>query len=306
MAAYRRVYDSRHPQADYQEPGSAPETTLGNRVCATFLARNRQFDGRNVVSAYSPILAAKGLCPLGWANVIETRCTPVTGIGITFSFAFRQTAFASNLIENCVCHFTASICSLFRSSSVSWPLATQQFTRPRRSSVCDMRGLPGQLFQQSDNERNPKKPIGCLAARLCRASIAMASIRWEYSDIYTHVDTSWTSLCSASWRRLSTWHCPHLLLNAVLQPVLRRRCRAPAAVDRCLLPTGAQQQTRHTPQRLSIDGTDGRPTVTWTLLCMLWGQVNNLLSVLSPNYCRGRATGIGSPCGPTPLFDRTS
>jgi len=94
MAAYRRVYDSRHPQADYQEPGSAPETTLGNRVCATFLARNRQFDGRNVVSAYSPILAAKGLCPLGWANVIETRCTPVTGIGITFSFAFRQTAFA--------------------------------------------------------------------------------------------------------------------------------------------------------------------------------------------------------------------
>jgi len=25
MAAYRRVYDSRHPQADCQEPGSAPE-----------------------------------------------------------------------------------------------------------------------------------------------------------------------------------------------------------------------------------------------------------------------------------------
>ena len=25
MAAYRRVYDSRHVQADYQEPGSAPE-----------------------------------------------------------------------------------------------------------------------------------------------------------------------------------------------------------------------------------------------------------------------------------------
>ena len=24
-AAYRRVYDSRHPQADCQEPGSAPE-----------------------------------------------------------------------------------------------------------------------------------------------------------------------------------------------------------------------------------------------------------------------------------------
>jgi len=38
MAAYRRVYDSRHLQADCQEPGSAPEpySTLGNRVWATF------------------------------------------------------------------------------------------------------------------------------------------------------------------------------------------------------------------------------------------------------------------------------
>jgi len=37
MAAYRRVYDSRHLQADCQEPGSAPEPyTLGNRVWATF------------------------------------------------------------------------------------------------------------------------------------------------------------------------------------------------------------------------------------------------------------------------------
>ena len=35
MAAYRRVYDSRHRQADCQEPGSAPDPTLGNRVRAT-------------------------------------------------------------------------------------------------------------------------------------------------------------------------------------------------------------------------------------------------------------------------------
>ena len=34
MAAYRRVYDSRHLEADCQEPESAPE--LGNRVLATF------------------------------------------------------------------------------------------------------------------------------------------------------------------------------------------------------------------------------------------------------------------------------
>jgi len=36
MAAYRRVYDLRHLQADCQEPGSAPEPyTLGSRVWAT-------------------------------------------------------------------------------------------------------------------------------------------------------------------------------------------------------------------------------------------------------------------------------
>jgi len=34
MAAYRRVYDSRHLQADCQELGSAPQSTLGNRVSA--------------------------------------------------------------------------------------------------------------------------------------------------------------------------------------------------------------------------------------------------------------------------------
>jgi len=36
MAAYRRVYDSHHLQADCQEPGSALEPMLGNRVWATF------------------------------------------------------------------------------------------------------------------------------------------------------------------------------------------------------------------------------------------------------------------------------
>ena len=36
MAAYRWVCDSRHLQADCQEPGSAPEPSLGNRLWATF------------------------------------------------------------------------------------------------------------------------------------------------------------------------------------------------------------------------------------------------------------------------------
>ena len=36
MAAYRRVYDSRHLQADCQKPGSAPEPYAQHRVWATF------------------------------------------------------------------------------------------------------------------------------------------------------------------------------------------------------------------------------------------------------------------------------
>ena len=37
MAAYRRVYDSCHLQADWKEPGSAPDPTLRYRVWATFI-----------------------------------------------------------------------------------------------------------------------------------------------------------------------------------------------------------------------------------------------------------------------------
>ena len=36
IAAYRRVYDSRHMQADCQEPGSAPEPYAWHRVWAAF------------------------------------------------------------------------------------------------------------------------------------------------------------------------------------------------------------------------------------------------------------------------------
>jgi len=44
MTAYRRVYDSRHLQADCQEPGSAAEPyTLGNRVWATFFTLSLSF-----------------------------------------------------------------------------------------------------------------------------------------------------------------------------------------------------------------------------------------------------------------------
>ena len=36
MAAYCRVYDSHHLQADCQEPDQLWNPMLGNRVCATF------------------------------------------------------------------------------------------------------------------------------------------------------------------------------------------------------------------------------------------------------------------------------
>jgi len=36
MAAYCLVYDSRHLQADCQEPGSAPESGVDNRLWANF------------------------------------------------------------------------------------------------------------------------------------------------------------------------------------------------------------------------------------------------------------------------------
>ena len=36
MAAYRRIYDSRHLQADCQERDQLRNLTLGNRVWATF------------------------------------------------------------------------------------------------------------------------------------------------------------------------------------------------------------------------------------------------------------------------------
>ena len=63
----------------------------------------------------------------------------------------------------------------------------------------------------------------------------------------------------ASSSRLSTWHCPHLLLSAVLR---RRRCCAPAsaAVGRYLLPHSAQQQTRRTPLMERWDRQTDKPT----------------------------------------------
>ena len=45
MAAYRRVYDSRHPQADCQEPGSAPEPYARQSSTGDLLYRLTPWDG---------------------------------------------------------------------------------------------------------------------------------------------------------------------------------------------------------------------------------------------------------------------
>ena len=80
MAAYRRVYDSRHLQADCQEPGSAPDPTLGNRVWATSL----KFTLHHIFLFVSP--AAHGLGDSG-GTVFSTcpricACVRVYGRGI--------------------------------------------------------------------------------------------------------------------------------------------------------------------------------------------------------------------------------
>jgi len=47
MAAYRQVYDWRHLQADYQEPGSAPEPYARYSSMATFIFYRRRLSCGN-------------------------------------------------------------------------------------------------------------------------------------------------------------------------------------------------------------------------------------------------------------------
>ena len=72
-------------------------------------------------------------------------------------------------------------------------------------------------------------------------------------------------------RQLTTWHCPHLLLRAILLlcAVPRRRCCRGTAVQQsidrpisCLL--GPQQHTRRMPLLPSTNGTDKRTDGTDT------------------------------------------
>jgi len=59
MAAYRRVYDSRHLQADCQEPGSAPEL-YSRQSRMGYLFTDKMIHGVN--SAFSPGQSVFNLC----------------------------------------------------------------------------------------------------------------------------------------------------------------------------------------------------------------------------------------------------
>ena len=103
-----------------------------------------------------------------------------------------------------------------------------------------------------------------LGAKFLNALSANArDTSWTCSTNNDPRDILQTSLRSASPTRLSTWLCPHLLLSAVLR---RRCCRAPAAVDRYLVPPRCSAaKPPHTAAAVN-DGTDiqtdGHLTVT--------------------------------------------
>jgi len=77
MAAYRRVYDSRHLQDDCQEPGSAPEpyarqwstgylylfkkTLIGSRIQRTYIFKIRDFvlERKSVRNSHRLVICAQ-------------------------------------------------------------------------------------------------------------------------------------------------------------------------------------------------------------------------------------------------------
>ena len=68
MAAYRRVYDSRHLQADCQEPGSAPEPYARQSSMGYF------FHGRERSIVCAKVAKTYGLPLLGFGDAVRVRC----------------------------------------------------------------------------------------------------------------------------------------------------------------------------------------------------------------------------------------
>ena len=85
MAAYRRVYDSRHLQADCQEPGSAPDRTLGNRVWATFT-----FFYLPALAGTTPGARRRGRPRTAWVAAVSVVYRRPTGAVVTVQRVRRR------------------------------------------------------------------------------------------------------------------------------------------------------------------------------------------------------------------------
>ena len=78
MAAYRRVHDSRHLQADCQEPGSAPEPYARQSSTGYLYLLQRPIRGciswlhRTVPAIFASILRSAGVMPL--KSTVEELC----------------------------------------------------------------------------------------------------------------------------------------------------------------------------------------------------------------------------------------
>jgi len=77
MAAYRRVYDSRHLQADCQNRDQLRNTTLGNRVWATSYLFTHGWVISNAVQVYMTPRAEQDL--VGGPNLVRYTHGPFSG-----------------------------------------------------------------------------------------------------------------------------------------------------------------------------------------------------------------------------------
>ena len=83
MAAYRRVYDSRHPQAEAKNWDQLWNPTLGNRVWATFLTNTllTEKNRKHLVSDHfvSSVMTFSALTLLVGQQEGHTACKKVNG-----------------------------------------------------------------------------------------------------------------------------------------------------------------------------------------------------------------------------------
>jgi len=113
MAAYRRVYDSRHLQADCQEPGSAPESyARQSSMGYLFHGRERRTACAKVAKTYGlPLLgvtrlgldAEGGFCCFAAGGGRQTACYILPGLSVMIEGTRRFTLRRINRAAATVC-----------------------------------------------------------------------------------------------------------------------------------------------------------------------------------------------------------